>query len=333
MDENTLVRWLRGSLPGGAAIGDDAAVLESEAWAVTVDQQIEGVHLPLDVDPAIAARRLLAVNLSDLAAMGAEPTVGFLALAAPDYYDHRRFFRAIAKDARHHDLRIAGGDLATQPTFSASLTLLGRRPDGRWLRRKGGQPGHHLWLGGTLGEAALGLQLLRRGAALEGSRVSLPGSFEDPRSLTQAARSAVRRQLLPSPQLGLGRWLSSCTSSGAAIDLSDGLARDLHRLCRASRVGAQIDVAALPTSKGGQALATALAMDLQSQQLFGGEDYVLLFSLPPEIQPPSEWKCHRIGALSENRKIQVRKGTMIETLPDRGWDHLDASKAPPRRSF
>ncbi len=327
MDENALVHWLRQTLPGGEAIGDDAAILEAESWAVTVDQQIEGVHVPVGVDPAIAARRLLAVNLSDLAAMGATPTVGFLALGAPATWDHRRFFRAFSRAARLHGLRIAGGDLASQPRFGASLTLLGRRPErGRWLRRNGARPGHHLWLGGTLGEAALGLELLSRGVRIEGRTLHLPTLVRRPRSLAAAARRAIWRQLRPTPQLTLGRWLACETATGAAIDVSDGLARDLHRLCRASEVGAEIDLGTLPDPAGASRLAETLSCPLRDLQLFGGEDYVLLFSIPADQHPPEDLMCHRIGTVRSQRVVSMRAGGQATVMPDRGWDHLNASK-------
>src|SRR6185436_12693499 len=125
---------------------------------VTTDSQIEGVHFPPGLDPALVARRLLAVNLSDLAAMGAEPRHAFLALAAPPGFAHRRFFRALLAACRLQGVELAGGDLARDPHHvHAVLTLLGTRPAaGRWLRRDGARPGHRLWHGGTVGESAAG---------------------------------------------------------------------------------------------------------------------------------------------------------------------------------
>src|SRR4051794_24167418 len=163
--ETDLLRWLRSRL-GSSLIGDDAAVLpDGGPFAVTVDHQIAGVHFPSDLDPAIVARRLLAVNLSDLAAMGAAPTHAFLALAAPTGFDHRRFFTALLDACRRHGLTLAGGDLARNPErLVASLTMLGTKDAAaRWLARSGARPGHALWLGGTIGESAAGRMLIANG--------------------------------------------------------------------------------------------------------------------------------------------------------------------------
>ncbi len=136
-----------------ALLGDDAAILPPAGpLAVTVDSQIAGVHFVPDLDPAHVARRLLAVNLSDLAAMGADPAWAFLALSAPPGFNHSRFFRAFTAACRRHGVTLAGGDLARCDRLVTTLTLIGTKPESRrWLHRKGAQPGHDLWLGGTVG--------------------------------------------------------------------------------------------------------------------------------------------------------------------------------------
>src|SRR5262245_33797647 len=120
--EDRLLAWLRREIGqrGPALLGDDAALLPRGAWAVTVDSQIAGVHFDAGLDPALLARRLLAVNLSDLAAMGALPAYAFLALSAVRDFDHRRFFRALLSDCRRHGLALAGGDLATHPSATTA---------------------------------------------------------------------------------------------------------------------------------------------------------------------------------------------------------------------
>ncbi|RMH23352.1 MAG: thiamine-phosphate kinase [Acidobacteria bacterium] len=324
--EDRLIAWLRRRLPGGL-IGDDAAVLPRQAWAVTTDAQIAGVHLPADLDPAWAARRLLAVNLSDLAAMGAVPAYAFLALAAPADYDHRRFLDALHRAAARHGIELAGGDLARQPHLTAVLTLLGRRSrGGRWLRRGGARPGDGLWLGGTVGEAALGLELLGRGARLAGRTIHLPPGLRLSDRLARAARRAVRRQLAPSPQLALGRWLAGETRRGGAIDLSDGLARDLYRLCRESDAGAVVRSERLPLARDAVELAARLDREPYEMALFGGEDYVLLFSLPADVVPPAAFGCRRIGEIQGGRRVELIEDGARRRLPDRGWDHLDGEQ-------
>lgn len=327
--EDHLLRWLRSRLHS-SFIGDDAAILPPGGpFAVTMDSQISGVHFVADLDPAILARRLLAINLSDLAAMGAAPAYAFLALSTREGFDHRRFFRSFLAACRRHDVKLAGGDLARSPGGTvATLTLIGKKPEeGRWLRRGEARPGHDLWLGGTAGESAAGAILIGRGARLAGRRIDLPRSFlKASARLQTAARRAVRRHLLPEPQLTLGTWLGR-QEEGAAMDVSDGVARDLHRLCRESSVGAEIDAEAVPLPARFAALCTAIGTDPFSLALGGGEDYVLLFTLPAGTAPPARFGCHRIGRIAQKKRITIVRDGVRRELPALGWDHL-AGSAP-----
>ncbi|HEX4959772.1 MAG TPA: thiamine-phosphate kinase [Thermoanaerobaculia bacterium] len=322
--EDRLLHWLRGRL-ATSLIGDDAAILPPLGEiVVTVDSQIAGVHFPPDLAPADLARRLLAVNLSDLAAMGAIPAYGFLALSTPAGFDHKRLFVSLLAACRRYGVSLAGGDLARHPGGTiATLTLIGTKAEGgRWLQRSNAVPGHVLWLGGTVGESAAGRLLIERGARRRGSRVDLPPFCEVfPSPLRAAARRAVRRHLLPEPQLALGRWLSGQAAVIAAIDVSDGVARDLHRLCRESGVGVEIAAEALPFAAHFPVLCKGLGADPLALALTGGEDYVLLFTLPPELAPPPELGGKRIGTITRRGTFMVRGGVRKE-LPDAGWDHL-----------
>ncbi len=323
--EDELIDWLirRTSRSGGRWIGDDAAMLPDGAWAVTMDSQIEGTHFVPGLDPAVVARRLLSVNLSDLAAMGAVPAFAFLALAAPAGFDHRRFLAALTEACDEVALELAGGDLSSHTKLTAVLTLLGRKPEqGRWLRRGDARAGESLWLGGTVGEAAVGLALVRRGVELDGPAVRLPAGLRLPGSTRPSARRAVRRWLAPTPQLELGRWLGG-RPAGAAIDVSDGLARDLHRLCAASGVGAAIDLDRLPLAGGHRRLARALGHGWRRLALAGGEDYVLLFTLPGEIEPPKRFGCTRVGVISDSHVSLIENGK-AKPLPAAGWDHFQS---------
>ncbi len=319
MGEDGLLRWLRSRLDP-CLIGDDAAVLPAGGpFAVTVDSQIAGVHFLPDLDPAVLARRLLAVNLSDLAATGAEPAYAFLALSTAPGFDHRRFFRAFLTACRPSGLVLAGGDLARNPGGTvATLTLAGRCPEGgRFLDRRGARAGQALWLGGTVGEAAAGLRW--------GARREDPVS----RAVAAAARRAVRRHLQPEPQLALGRWLGlrAPQDQGAAMDVSDGLAIDLRRLCRASGVGAEVWEDALPLPRRFAEICRALAVEPLDLALGGGEDYVLLFTLPDGIEPPFP-EARRIGRITRSRRLRLRRGNTWHDLPTLGWDHLATQNAP-----
>jgi len=324
--EDRLIDWLRRHTPG-TRIGDDAAVLPRDSFAVTTDTQIAGVHVPPNLDPGRVARRLLAVNASDLAAMGAEPAFAFLVIAAPDGFDHRRFLHHFVRAAQAIGAELAGGDLAHSRHLVVSATLLGRQRAGsRWLRRDGARPGHRVWLGGTVGEAHLGLGVLAQGAEVKRRGLRLPPPLAAPRTLAAAARRAVRRQLLPLPQLALGRWLACHSPAGAAIDLSDSLAHDLHRLCRASDTGAEIDARRLPVPRDAKRLAATLGIDLEEALWHGGEDYVLCFTLPAECVPPDEFQCIPIGRIRNQPGIErIDSSGTHSPVPDRGFDHLIAT--------
>lgn len=322
--EDSLIRWLRRRLGPGSLVGDDAALLPPGSYAATVDSQIEGVHFVPGLDPALVARRLLAVNLSDLAATGADPAFALLALTARRGFDHRRFFRGLLAACKSWHVELAGGDLATSPgPVTATLTLLGTcPPGGRPLRRDGARPGHALWLGGTVGESAAGGRLVASGARLAGGKVALPPGWDaHPEPLRRAARRAVRRHLLPTPQLALSGWLRQ-QQEGGALDVSDGVSKDLHRLCRESGVGAAVEAAALPLPPGFHALCRVLAARPDDLRLAGGEDYVLLFTLPREIAVPREYGCRRIGEITVRRRVVLLSKKGVADLEERGFDHL-----------
>jgi thiamine-monophosphate kinase len=328
-------------------LGDDVAVLPEPPpggrWAVTVDSQIAGVHHPADLDPALVARRLLAVNLSDLAATGADPAYAFLALSAPPAYDHRRFFRGLLAACATHGVTLAGGDLARTEPAVATLTLAGLVPADRHpLHRGAARPGDTLWVTGTLGESAAGRRLLSAGARAipvdtdeDGAawEVDWPPELADrlaaadptnPEATLAAAERAVRRHLTPQPALGLGRTLADLGLRIAAMDLSDGLAADLPRLCRASGVGAEIDAGALPRPAEFAALVAVLGADDLDLVLTGGEDYALLFALPPDGAPPAGAGCSRMGDLTDTPEIQIRTSAGLRPLVEGGWDHLSS---------
>lgn len=348
--EDDLLAWLdrRLSRPGKSSpIGDDAAILAPGGpWAVTTDTQVAGTHFVPDLDPAVIARRLLAVNLSDLAAMGAWPRHAFLVISAPADFDHRRFFNAFLAACEPHGLRLSGGDLSRQDNLTLVLTLLGEPappetpgertrhhpPRHRWLERSGARPGHQIWVGGTLGESAVGCELVRRGArptpgaSAAGSRsITWPADLEPSPELTECARRAVWRHLEPRPQLELGAWLANHSHEGACMDISDGLARDLHRLCRASDVGAELETMALAPDF--RALCGYLGLGARELALGGGEDYVLLFTLPAGEAPPLDFGARPIGRIVEvpgdprERLVLIEEGDR-RPLAATGWDHL-----------
>lgn len=320
--EDALVGWLRRTLgkPASELIGDDTAMLRlGGEWALTVDSQIEGTHFLPGLDAAVIARRLLAVNVSDLAAVGAVPAYGLLALSAPPGFDHRRFFRAFAAAAKRFEIALAGGDLARAPVVVATLTLLGRRRGPRWLRRDSTRAGDAIWIGGTVGESALGRRLLDRGALWRKNRVELPSDLLLDDATKRVARRAVARHLLPEPQLELSAQLVR-RQRCACIDVSDGLSRDLSRLVTASGVGATIEAESLPLPANASRLTVALGAHPLELALGGGEDYVLLFTLPQGVAAPAG--CTQIGRIDRRKGLRLRRGDKVEALAASGWDHL-----------
>jgi len=329
--EEAFVAWLRRKTGARTFIGDDAAELAAQGrLVVTVDQQIEGTHFVSGLDPRLLGRRLLRVNLSDLAACGATPRWALLALGVPPEVDPRRVVEGVLLDAKRFGVALAGGDVAHSELITASLTLVGEKGKrDASLSRDRARPGQTIWLAGTVGESALGCELLLRGARVSGRSVQLP---EDKRlqireELQKCARAAVWRNLLPTPHLDLGRWLAGLGSQrgGACIDVSDGLAKDLRRLCDASSAGCELDLRLVrkAISPRFEELATALGLDPIATALAGGEDYALLFTLPAKVVPPTRFGAVPVGAMSRARQISFldRDGNRSE-LPRLGWDHL-----------
>lgn len=323
--EDSLVAWLARELHPG--IGDDTATLPAGRLVVTVDSQVEGTHFQPGTDPRLVARRLVLVNLSDLAAAGAQPKAAVLALIAPADFPHRRFIAAVRDTASAYGMPLLGGDVARGPLLAASLTTFGEpnlsRGRPRVTARTLGRPGDQLWVGGTLGEAALGTALLARGARADLRSVYFPTELAlTGGRLRTAARRAVLRQLAPTPQLALGSWLAS-QPRAAAIDISDGLAKDLERLCRASNCGARLELHNLPAAPHHADLARHLGLDPLALVLGGGEDYVLLFALPHSRKPPAEHAAVSIGQLVASPGTQLVTADGLERkLEPVGWDHL-----------
>ncbi|MCA1906969.1 MAG: thiamine-phosphate kinase [Magnetospirillum sp.] len=259
------------SYPGALGLGDDAALMDVPAGqqvVLTMDSMVGGVHFFAD-DPAdLIARKLVRVNLSDLAAKGAKPFAIMLSAAFPQDVGTdwlRRFADGLAQDCHDYGVALIGGDTVSTPgPLTLTLTAFGLVGQGRALLRSGGRDGDKVFVTGTLGDGALGL-LSRQGR--------LPRLDPDLRD------QLTRRYLLPEPRTTLGPKLVGLAH--AAMDVSDGLVQDVGHLCRQSGLGAVIIAADLPLSPAAQ---QALADDpsLLSKVLGGGDDYEIVFAAPPE---------------------------------------------------
>jgi thiamine-monophosphate kinase len=257
--------------PGAFGLVDDAAILKAlgEDIVVTTDAIVEGVHyLPGD-PPDTIARKALRTNLSDLAAKGALPT-GFvltLALRAADENWLEPFARALGEDAKSFGCPLLGGDTVSTPgPVTISITALGRVPEGRMVRRSGARPGDRVMVTGTIGDAALGLDILKNGPiakALAGD----PGGSE----------MLIARYRVPQPRNALAGAV--CDHATSAMDVSDGLAGDLAKLCAASGVSAVIDVPSIPTSAAAASLLSRGAVAVETL-IAGGDDYEILCTVP-----------------------------------------------------
>jgi thiamine-monophosphate kinase len=275
-------------------IGDDCAVFRPsgsrEDWLLTTDMVIEDVHFLRSAHPAAAVGyRVLARGLSDIAAMGGEPRFCFLSLALAPWTDSRwlgGFFRGFFRLARQERTTLAGGDLAHSGKLTCDIVVVGAAPKGKALRRDGACPGDGIFVSGRLGGSALGLRT-RRGRAWQA-------------------------HLYPLPRFRVGRFLREPLRASAAMDLSDGLSLDLRRLCLASGVSAEMDRE--PPIFPGATLEDAL---------HGGEDYELLFTLPPRARPPSAVEgvpITRVGTIREGRPGAIR--FLGRRLAPGGYDHF-----------
>lgn len=288
-------------------IGDDAAVLglaRGEEWVACVDTLVEGVHFPSATTPADLGWKSLAVNLSDLAAMGAEPRFALLALTLPA--DDPAFVRGFAIGfgilARRHGVALVGGDTTRGP-LAVSVTALGAVPRGTALRRAGARVGDDLWVSGTPGDAAAGLALWQGGLA----------------DVAPRAAATLRRRLdRPEPRVALGLALRGLAS--AAIDISDGLLADLGHVLAASGVGARIERDAVPVST---ALRRAVPdADARARlALAGGDDYELLFTAPPSRAARLRAAAAGVGVpIARIGRIEAGRRLVVVDGDGRTWD-------------
>ncbi len=294
-------------------VGDDCALLNVDAGqqlAVSSDMLVEGRHFLSTVAPERLGHKALAVNLSDLAACGAEPLGFTLALALPrgDETFAAGLARGLFALADAHGIELVGGDTTAGP-LNLCITVFGQVPPGQALLRSGARPGDELWVSGTLGDARLALEVFR-------GTVSLPGGAFD----------TVRRAMeLPQPRVALGLALRGVASS--AIDLSDGLLGDLAHVLQRSGMGAQVQLGALPRS----AVLAAQPAALQQQCLLaGGDDYELLFTAPAARRADVLAAAQRTGVavtrcgfITGEPALQVldAEGRVLQTGL-RGFDHF-----------
>jgi thiamine-monophosphate kinase len=297
--------------------GDDCAMIRSRsgaAWVVTTDQLIEGTHFDWSWStPAQLGRRAGAVTLSDIAAMGGVPRYLLVSLGLPPRTSVAvvtGFYGGLRKLLSRHKVQLIGGDTAAARRFHAVMVAIGEVEPQLAVTRSGARPGDLLMVTGTLGDAAAGLRLLRRGGRARRAASS---------------RALIRRQLIPTPRLEAGRALASHRIATAMLDLSDGLMIDLDRLCRASGVGATLLIDQLPISPSLAAYGRQTNQDPVRLALAGGEDYELLFTIRPaaaarcaQLLRRLRLSCRRIGTIDRPTADRMPSGPAVTVITRAG---------------
>jgi thiamine-monophosphate kinase len=298
--------------PGGLELRDDAAVVDcrtGRSLVVTADAIVAGVHYLPDDPPELVARKLLRVNLSDLAAMGARPLHYVLTTALPAELGSEwlaRFAQGLDEDQRRFGVDLLGGDsVATTGPAVLSLTAIGEVVAGNVIRRNDARPGDLIWVSGTIGDAFLGLRLLR-------------GAY--PELASQHRDYLIDRFRIPEPRIELGPLLSGIAH--AMIDISDGLVADLGHICETSDVAARVELGLLPLSPAARAIV-GVDPAIRRHLAVGGDDYELLFTAPVEASASVAALASRLGTpITRIGEIEPGAGVRLVGL-DRRTIRLD----------
>lgn len=308
-------------------IGDDASVFEPRAdrvMVLTTDMLVEGVHFDLEYTSfTLLGRKTLAVNLSDIAAMGAEPQDAYVCIAVPERItleDLDALYEGLRGMALEHSVNILGGDTTRSPgPLVMSVALTGSAFEGQVVLRSGARPGDLIYVTGCLGEAPAGLDMLRQ-------KRSWP---------RHEGEELLRAHLDPRPHVAEGIFLAREGFATSMIDLSDGLASDLRHICERSGVGAVIHEESLPVSRSLRQYADQFCLDLLPMILGGGEDYCLLLTVPPERGGELEGSFQRlfgraiwrIGEIVSRGELLMLTSTgELRPLPKAGWDSFESPR-------
>ncbi len=301
-------------------IGDDAAAFEPTAGLislVTTDMLVEGIHFDLSLcEPASLGKKALAVNLSDIAAMGGIPRHFLLSLAVPNHINVEfldAFVEGMLEMGDRFGVTLIGGDTSSvKAGLVISVTMIGEQSPGLIISRSGASPGDLIFVTGTIGDAALGLAMLKAGVR------------EGP---------AIARHLDPLPRVREGMMLAEASIPTAMIDISDGLLADLGHILELSRVGARLHLKELPLSDEYRDKQPLFSKDIFAFPLSGGEDYELLFTTPPAKVPLIKSVAEKtgttvrtIGEISSSAGLSLLAPDGSEYQPERrGYDHFSAS--------
>lgn len=308
MNEAQLVARVRELF--SARIGDDAAIVGDQVY--TTDMLVEDVDFTRATPLRYVARKSLAVNLSDVAAMGAKPELALLSLALPPWAREQvdELLTAYAGAAKEHGVEIIGGDFSRADKLTISVAAIGRivtRP----LLRSGAKRGDRIYLSRPVGGAAAGLKLLEQSVDSYAER--------------EFVESAIRRQLDPEPELALGVALAAIAEVTSCIDVSDGLSTEIHHLCDASGCGAEIEKERIPVFPDLLAYGPKLGIRVREAVLHGGEEYALLFTASlPESQLSARLgrPVYAIGRITSERGVLLKENGIARPLEAGGFDHF-----------
>jgi thiamine-monophosphate kinase len=328
ISELDLIRRIRAqAAPADAnllqGIGDDCAVLAISSAAplslITTDTLVEGIHFDLKWhSPELLGRKAVAVNISDVAAMGGSPRFVLLSLAAPATFSMElvdRFMQGFMAALADYRVTLIGGDtVRSTQGLVLSVTVLGEVDRRQVLYRSGARPGDQIWVSGFLGQAATGLEICRQRQT----------------ALQQSYPELVTAHLEPIPELALGRALAKSGLVTAMIDMSDGLASDLAHVCEESGVGAVVRAEDLPISESTQQAALALGLDPRKLAIAGGEDYRLLFTAKPTAREKIQelanhaigGKLFLVGEIVDGQGVLLSADGQSSSIDFQGYDHF-----------
>ena len=287
----------------GTSLDNDAALLELSSLknlVVTTDTLVEKIHFGLTDNPCLIAKKLMRINLSDLAAMGSSPLAYLLNLALPKKVTDQwlgRFTLGLKEDQKKYNIFLAGGDtVATTGPIVLSLTAFGFNQKGLYHKRSGAKEGDFIFVSGTVGDSALGL-------------ISIKKELKIPK---KDREFLIQKYFLPEPRISLGEKLLTIASS--AIDVSDGLAQDINHICMSSGIGAQLFFSKLPISSSAKLLLKNYPK-FKKKILNGGDDYEIVFTASSELEK-------KIETLSKKTRIKITKiGVMTRAKRFKILDH------------
>ncbi len=318
MDEFSLIekylRPLAKGCNGAFSLTDDAAAIvpkKGNQFVITKDAIAEGVHFLPGTSPELIAKKLVRTNLSDIAAMGAKAKYYLIAAMLNSKINEewiKKFAEALAAEQKIFGIHLIGGDtIKTKGPLAFSLTMIGEARSGKALQRSGAKPGDGIYVSGTIGDAALGIKILQ-------GEITVAKAKE---------KFLIDRYLIPHPQVEIGQKLSGIASS--CIDISDGMAADLAHICKVSGVSAIIEKEKIPVSRAAREIL-ANHPELWNSVISGGDDYELLFTVPPKREKMlSKFKkISRIGRVVKKsaKSLKITENGQEIRIKTAGYKHF-----------